>query len=948
MTKKNVFLKAVGILKALVPLAIVMAFAACEHNGSLGGSGGDSVVYRSTVDGKEMVLTIEKPKGNANILASAYGSPVYAAYVPQNGDIYTIRLAGVLVSSGTVTVNTSSAKMTFRVDGTGATFEASITSTGGALTFTAGIKTIEGVPEITIRIEVETTTPPFVETPITPPTTNPPTTNPPTYPPVVYPPVVYPTPADSGVVNADGSITLSNPQQVYDENGSLANNLNGTFKDPGAGWPENLDMGGVTNGKLTFALPSTAVTAALLTALEENGMELEPDIELDGTIGTPSGAKVYGMEISLHRGSDTIGRVSLRNTTGAYQEVQYWYANQDCQINASFPEENPNSDYYGATSTISVTAKRGWNKVYGWFTGAGSTATGTFTSDSSALPSGMLNNLKWVFRESHDDNDNDEQSNTIEVADQRVSNGNGTNPYTGSDGTVKLGGLEFGGAVTDGILEFTLPATVDDEHLVSVNQMATAVADALDSTVSNISDSTVKAQVWDHLSLYNSSELLGHITLVKHDEGEGEGAEISTDHEVKLMYFDNDVTITIGSGNTPMVIQSGRGWLLFSYTTGINLPGDWSSLRWAFNYQSNNGGDNRFQVTGQQVFDGNAGTQYAGGGTVKLGDVDIAGTVTGGQLSFAFPATVADNDLVDVSAMATKVADALGTTVGTISGNATKAQMWDYLSLYDNGTEIGHITLVKHDVDTDTDHEVKFMYFDNDVTITLGSGNTPMVLQSDKGWLLFSYTTGISFSGDWNNMRWAFNYQSNNGGDDEPQPNTIAVSNEQVYQTDETANYTGAGTVKLGALEIGSVDEGKLTFTLPATVANSYLGTVTAVADKLKTLGGWTSYQITEGGDASAQMWEHLELYNDTTKLGTISLGKTVESAFLKINFMYFDRHVSITGTYSDDGRDPTQLVAGTGWFFGGRECGYSTNHFSNLEVASSMKWVFTATAASN
>jgi hypothetical protein len=91
---------------------------------------------------------------------------VYAVYEPKSGDSYTIKINGRLRSSGTVTVNKASAKMTFCVEGTGATFEASVTSTGGALTFSAGIKTNEGIPDITIKIDVETPTPPFIEEPI--------------------------------------------------------------------------------------------------------------------------------------------------------------------------------------------------------------------------------------------------------------------------------------------------------------------------------------------------------------------------------------------------------------------------------------------------------------------------------------------------------------------------------------------------------------------------------------------------------------------------------------------------------------------------------------------------------------------------------------------------------------------------------------------------------------
>jgi hypothetical protein len=115
------------------------------------------------------VLTITKKEEAAPIVsASIYGSPVFA-YVPQSGDTYTIRIAGELVSSGTV--NISGATLTFRPE-SGGSFTATLTaadgkttSDGGTITFKNGIRTSDGA---VIAVQSATTsTPPFIDNPIT-------------------------------------------------------------------------------------------------------------------------------------------------------------------------------------------------------------------------------------------------------------------------------------------------------------------------------------------------------------------------------------------------------------------------------------------------------------------------------------------------------------------------------------------------------------------------------------------------------------------------------------------------------------------------------------------------------------------------------------------------------------------------------------------------------------
>jgi hypothetical protein len=361
-------------ITGMLAMALAFGMMACEQGTSGGDGGGDSVVYRSETAQGLMVLTITKAKatGNSNILGNAYGSPVYA-YMPQNGDEYTITLAGVPVSSGKVTVDKTSAKMTFTVADTKATFEASITSTGGSLTFTAGIKTNAGIPDITIKIEVETTTPPFIETPITPPTTNPPTTNPPAY----TPPVYIPPPVDSG-------------EQVYydDEQRTPATELNGTVKlryyyneSYGSDTPgyDDVTIGSVTNGKLKFTLPSTAPSQHLqeITGMPSNVIVSQPN------------ARTASPIFLFADGTQQRSLNLMKTVGGTEHSAGYFYFDQACSITGT---ERVTNEYDGSvyTSIYSVNASAGWNKIYQYQTQSGSTYEITITT--SNVPS----DLKWV------------------------------------------------------------------------------------------------------------------------------------------------------------------------------------------------------------------------------------------------------------------------------------------------------------------------------------------------------------------------------------------------------------------------------------------------------------------------------------------------------------------------------------------------------------------------
>jgi hypothetical protein len=205
MMKKNFLIGLAGI-----SLALGLMVTACDTGTGTGGSGngngngptdsGGTVVYTSTAtDGRPMVITIWRAAGSANILASAYGAPVYA-YVPKSSDTHTIRIAGILVSRGTV--SRSGTTMVFLVGGSSSnTFVASLNSTGATLSFSGGtIKTNDGD---TITVTPTTTdTPPFIDEPILPTPTPTPT------------PIPRPTPAPNPPVVEEEPETEPEPELV--------------------------------------------------------------------------------------------------------------------------------------------------------------------------------------------------------------------------------------------------------------------------------------------------------------------------------------------------------------------------------------------------------------------------------------------------------------------------------------------------------------------------------------------------------------------------------------------------------------------------------------------------------------------------------------------------------------------------------------------------------------
>jgi hypothetical protein len=161
-----------AIAFTLMSATLIFALAACEQ-GAGGGDGGPSIVYTSeTADDKPVVLTITKKAEIPPVVsANMVGAPVFV-YVPQSGDLYTIKIDRVVVSSGTVTVSANKLTLTFRPEGGGGSFTATLTATdggttsdGGTLTFKDGIRTSDGA---VIAVQpATTTTPPYKDEPIT-------------------------------------------------------------------------------------------------------------------------------------------------------------------------------------------------------------------------------------------------------------------------------------------------------------------------------------------------------------------------------------------------------------------------------------------------------------------------------------------------------------------------------------------------------------------------------------------------------------------------------------------------------------------------------------------------------------------------------------------------------------------------------------------------------------
>jgi hypothetical protein len=175
------------------------------------------------------------------------------------------------------------------------------------------------------------------------------------------------------------------------------------------------------------------------------------------------------------------------------------------------------------------------------------------------------------------------------------------------------------------------------------------------------------------------------------------------------------------------------------------------------------------------------------------------------------------------------------------------------------------------------------------------------------------------------------------GGDD------FTVTNAQVYQENETLPYTGSGTVKIGDLTVGSVTGGKLTYTLPATISNSYLMDIVSFHSSDVSVSNPNAKMLASEAYAA-------NLYTGNTLIGGLAPMKTVGSTGYEILYWYFNQACSITGTdrYTDedDGSVRTStysINASAGWnkiyVYGTQLSGTATTNPSNFP--SDLKWVF-------
>jgi hypothetical protein len=96
------------------------------------------------------------------------------------------------------------------------------------------------------------------------------------------------------------------------------------------------------------------------------------------------------------------------------------------------------------------------------------------------------------------------------------------------------------------------------------------------------------------------------------------------------------------------------------------------------------------------------------------------------------------------------------------------------------------------------------------------SGNT-ITISGTQPWTVSGNTIIIYGNGS------TFTLTKVTSGTSKPNNDDFTVTNAQVYQEDERTPYTGSGTVKIGDLTVGSVSNGKLTYTLPSSDLSSYL-----------------------------------------------------------------------------------------------------------------------------
>lgn len=189
---------------------------------------------------------------------------------------------------------------------------------------------------------------------------------------------------DSGGGGGGGSGSVKDAQ-LYQSNGISEYTGSGTVK---IGYYADdsyddvyVEVGTVTDGKLSFTLPSP-VPDAYLSPFDE--------VEMPGvTISDPS-AKSYSPNLYLFNGSGReIGSLSLEKTDGTTtHQVGYIYLDKACSLSGT---SSYSRNGYTQHITVSISAHSGWNKLYQYYTQSGTTITGTMKSG------GEPSDMKWVI-----------------------------------------------------------------------------------------------------------------------------------------------------------------------------------------------------------------------------------------------------------------------------------------------------------------------------------------------------------------------------------------------------------------------------------------------------------------------------------------------------------------------------------------------------------------------
>jgi hypothetical protein len=182
--------------------------------------------------------------------------------------------------------------------------------------------------------------------------------------------------------NGGGSISIpENDVQVYNKDGTQYTG-SGTVRWRDANSGEYVDIGTVTNGKLTLDLPSTVA---------EKYLRLNCDtLSSVGISVSTQGARATDLfmnGLSLYNGNTEYSGIAYGTETGKKEfQIKYVYFEKPVSMNGK----------YGAGSyasyTFRINAKAGWNRVLAiWDYSNPSSTPVTATTNSKDIPSKM----KW-------------------------------------------------------------------------------------------------------------------------------------------------------------------------------------------------------------------------------------------------------------------------------------------------------------------------------------------------------------------------------------------------------------------------------------------------------------------------------------------------------------------------------------------------------------------------